>query len=118
MTDVGTRRLEQEAAMGDEEAMEALQRQRQRAGQGRHADKLGRWILMPGVRDHHRGRLQGVTELGGGRAILHVHPCYWLDRLYNRSSEVRIRTTPEHPYDCMSETITNVGLQPEGWPEA
>ena len=117
MSDVTIRRLEREAAQGDEAAQERLQRVRQRSGFGRHGDKIGQWCVFDGVRDHYRGRLVGVTELGGGRAILHLNPAAWLQGLDDHNNEIKIRTSDDHPLDLSSDVVGAVSLQPEGWPE-
>jgi hypothetical protein len=76
-----TRRRRERAAdqdAGDDAAREAAVAEARRAGLGRHGDKIGRSIVIETVQCHWWGTLIGVTELGGGVGIAHLHPCYWL----------------------------------------
>lgn len=112
------RALEREASLnpGGPES-EALARMNVREGNGRHADKIGKWVMIDGVRDHYRGKLLHVTELGAGQAILHLAPCKWLDNMEGPSGERACSASPEHPFDLYSHVIEGVSLQPEDWPE-
>jgi len=111
------RELERKAANNDPEAIARLSRIRARAGQGRHGDKIGQWITIDGVRDHYRGKLLNVTEMGGGVAILNLAPCYWLQSLEGPEGERKIRATEENPFDLCSYVVGGVALQPEDWPK-
>ena len=110
-TETKMRELERQAATGDESAQEQLDHMRSRAGKGRHGDKVGKWVLLCTVRDHYRGKLLGITELGGGGAILHLAPCYWLESLASTSNEVDTGATEEHPMDHYAHGILSVLLQ-------
>ena len=116
MNDETMRKLERAAAQGDEEAAERLRAARNRITGGRHADKIGEWIVIDGVRDHYRGRLLGVTEVGGGQALLHLGPCYWLYSLESTDGERATTATEEHPIDMSSMVVGAVSLQPADWP--
>lgn len=84
---------------------------------GRHGDKIGKWVVIDGVRDHYRGRLLGVSEVGGGIALLHLGPCYWLESLESPSNERVTTATEEHPMDLSSMVVGAVSLQPGDWPQ-
>jgi len=87
----------------------------QRAGIGRHANKLGKWVTIDGVRDHYRGILLSVSELGGGMALLHLAPCFWLQSLESKNNEIAINCTADIPFDLSSLSVTGVALQPTAW---
>ena len=94
----------------------AAEERARRMTRGRHADKWGEWIVIDGVRTHYRGRLQGVTELGFGRGLLHLHPAFELSALDNPASgEVQIGTSEEHPFDINTDAVIGVSLQPAAW---
>lgn len=114
--DAEMRKLEQDAALGDEDAEHRLLAARRRCGGGRHADKIGEWVMIDGVRDHYRGRLLSVVELGAGAAILRLAPCYWLGSLESTAGEVTTTATEEHPLDLSSWVVGAVSLQPADWP--
>ena len=115
--DNSRRDLERRAAQGDEDARERLTRISHRSGMGRHGDKVGQWCVFPGVRDHYRGRLLSVTELGAGRAILHLSPAYWLESLASTSNEISVPSKEDCPLDLYSDGLLAVTLQPEDWPQ-
>ena len=112
------RDLERRAATGDTEAQDRLMRLKARAGGGRHADKIGEWVAIDGVRDHYRGKLLGITELGAGKALLHLSPCYFLESLASGSSDYPIHTTQDSPFDLSSEVVGGISLQPKEWPKS
>jgi len=112
------RKLEKAASQGDEEAAETLRAMRVRVTGGRHADKIGHWVCIDGVRDHYRGRLLGVTEVGGGIAMLHLAPCYWLYSLQSTQEERATTATEAHPSDLSSMVVGAVSLQPQDWPKS
>ena len=117
MNDSQIRLLERRASEGDPDAEEQLRIARMRQNGVRHADKIGKWVVIDGVRDHYRGRLLGVTEVGGGFAYLHMAPCYWLASLESTTGEKVTTATEEHPFDLQTIVVGGVSLQPEGWPE-
>ena len=116
--DATKRKLEREAALNPNgPEAERLARMNSRAGNGRHHDKIGKWVVVDGVRDHYRGKLTHVTELGAGQAILHLAPCKWLDNMESPSGERATRATAENPFDLYSHVVEGISLQPADWPE-
>lgn len=115
--DTKMRELERKAALGDQEAQDRLAIERQRSAKGRHADKIGEWVLVMGFRDHFRGRLVGITELGSGRAIGHFHPFYWVGNAETRGGELKRPSTMENPSDLYLE-VQEISLQPPDWPRS
>jgi len=115
MTDEKMRKLEKAAAQGDEEAEEALRAWRNRATGGRHGDKVGRWVVIDGVRDHYRGKLLHVSEVGGGIALLHLAPAYWLQSLEGTDGEKKTTACEAAPLDLSSMVVGAVSLQPVSW---
>ena len=107
------RDLERRAATGDERAQEKLDRMNQRVGHGRHGDKIDKWVVVNGIRDHYQVVLRGVTELGGGRAILHCWPSYWLSSLANTDGRVQIPSSEENPFDVYTDGILGICIQPD-----
>lgn len=95
--------------------MEEADRARLRRSDGRHGDKIGKWVVVDGVRDHYRGVLLGVTDLGYGRALLHLHPVFWLQSLEGTNGEREVRTTDAHPFDLSSDVVGGLSVQPVGW---
>ena len=86
------------------------------APKGRHADKIGRWVTIDGVRDHYRGLLVGVVELGAGEALLRFSSLYWLQSLESPNGEFRVHCSAENPAELYSGVVGLVSLQPAGWP--
>jgi len=115
MSDRETRLLERKASQGDELAMEQLTIFRQRAGRGRHGDKIGQWVVFSCVRDHYRGLLAGVTENGGGNATIHLSVAYWLPSLADCNNEVQITCSEAHPFDLNSDGVLGVSMQRASW---
>lgn len=114
MSDSRIRTLERKAATGDTEAQDALDRERQRHGSGRHADKVGSWVASWGFRDHFRGFLLGITELGGGKAIAHLHPAYWV-RDMETGEGLKRPTSEASPFDLYID-VQAFELQNSDWP--
>lgn len=83
----------------------------------RHGDKIGKWITIDGVRDHYRGLLLDVCEVGGGFAFLRLSPCYWLESLGSPQNERAIQSSVEHPVEIHSIVIGAVAIQPDEWPK-
>ncbi len=108
--------LERKANQGDEDAAESLRAMQARI-QCRHGDKIGQWVCIDGVRDHYRGKLLGVTEVGGGIALLHLGPCYWLYSLESPDNERATTASEDHPIDLSSMVVGAVSLQPADWPQ-
>ena len=115
--DATFRDLERRAQAGDPEAQERLAHRALTFTGGRHGDKIGHWVMVDGVRDHFRGKLLRVTDLGYGKAIYHIAPCYWLYSQVDTESEKKTTGTAEHPFDLMSDVVCAVSLQPEDWPQ-
>jgi hypothetical protein len=80
----------------------------------RHGDKVGKWIVIEGVRTHYRGKLVHVEELAVD-CILQLKPCYALEALADTTNEVEIETT-QGPFEIYTQGILGLGHQPKRWP--
>ena len=104
-----------ERDINNPEAREKLSRMNNRVGMGRHSQHIGAWVIIDGVRNSYRGFLLGVTEVQEG-AILHLHPCIFLDSLESTTGEIQMPSTVECPWDIYSSGILTLGQQPPSWP--
>ncbi len=120
MKDEEIRRADRTASAAGEDVDERVARHQIRL-RSRHGDKIGECVLIETVQCHWGGTLVGVTELGGGAALAHLHPCYWLSN--TEGPEVgdasarpkKVRSTPEHPADVYLTAAVIVTLAETAW---
>ena len=123
MSDESRRKRERAVRVeGGEAAEAAMVADRARGGQGRHSDKLGQDVVVETVQCHWYGGLLGITELGGGAAIAHLHPCWWLSNTEGldvggeEGRPRRVHHTDEaHPADVYLTAAVIVTLAPADW---
>ena len=123
MSDENRRRADRAAHADptDDEAQERVSRERNRVHGGRHGDKLGQDVVIETVQCHWYGTLLGVSEYGGGVAIAHLHPCFWLSNtetiegLQDDAKPRRVRSTNENPADVYLTAAVIVTLADEKW---
>ncbi len=123
MADDRKRKLERDAAQGDEDAKRALERYAQRAlDAGPLTHLVGKWVILNGVVQHWRGCLVGVSRVPSGYALM-MHPLYEQEGYWVEDGACRPRdrwqehTTEECPAVLLFESHTCIRMQDEGWPE-
>lgn len=123
MSDESVRKAARKARedVTDEVASQRAMTEATRFGMGRHSDKLGQDIVIETVQCHWYGTLVGVTELGGGAALAHLNPCWWISNTETLTPAdasghpKRVKTTDKCPADIYLTAAVIVSLPNDDW---